>query len=150
MAPRDIKPEYRRPLRATPGHGVVGVDMNKVIERCAKSILERAEAGEKRMREQDAQWKYETRESFTFIVEAFTKRIRAKVIAGYKATSVTEIGAGQVWAKAPTLKALEAEVRFTLAQQFMEQKMCRDYEECRRRASLCELYFDRSIAKGSK
>jgi len=147
------KPEFRAPLRATPGYGVIGIDRAAVIARCARSIHERAEAGEKRMREQDARWKYEERESFVFVVEAITKKIRAKILSGYKATSVTEVGGpgcGQVWATARLFKSLDPAVRYTLAQQFLAHKLCRDYDECRRRAALCELYFDRSFALGSR
>jgi hypothetical protein len=141
--------EFRAPLRATPGYCVVGVDMGQVIRRCAKSIHDRAEEGERRLREQEGRWKYAERESLTFLVEKMA-RGRGHV---YRATSVTEVGGeghGQVWAEARTIAGLEPELRYVLGRHYHVRRLCRDYDEARERANRVEFYLDRSFALGSK
>lgn len=132
-------------LTATPGTQVTGFDQAAIIRSCAKRIYETAEKNTERMREQDAQWKYETRESLTFLVEA--------VKGGFKATSVTEPGGnghGQVWAQARRISSLETELRYALGQHYAARKLTRDYDEGRERASKVEIHLDRSFALGSK
>lgn len=130
---------------ATPGTAVTGFDQAAVIRSCAKRIYETAERNTERMRIQDAQWKYEERESITFLVEA--------IKGGYKATSVTEPGGnghGQVWATARRIPSLETELRYALGRHYADRKLVRDYDEARLRASKVEMYFDTSHALGSK
>ena len=140
-------PEFKAaPLRATPGHGVIGVDLSRVISRCAESMLKKAEAGEQRLREQDGKWKYEARESIAFLVER-------RAPGRYRATSVSDVGGeghGQVWAEAHRIESLETELRFVLGRHYAQRRLCRDYDEARERANRVEIYLDRSFALGSK
>ena len=137
------------PLRATPGYGVIGIDQGQLLRRVAKTMLEKAEAGEKRMREQDARWKYAEAESLTFLVE---KKQRGRGHC-YRATSVTEVGGpghGQVWAEAHAIDSLECELRYALGRHYADRKLCRSYDEARDRANRVAIHLDRSFAHGSK
>lgn len=135
----------RARFTATPGTAVTGFDRAAVIRRTAKHIHDTAVANDARMREQAALWKYENRESITFLVE--------RVRGGFKATSVTEPGGnghGQVWACARTIPSLEPELRYALGRHYAARKLVTDYDEARLRASKVELVYDTSFALGSK
>jgi hypothetical protein len=139
-------------LRATPGHAVTGIDQAAVIRRTAQSIWDRAEAGRKRLQEQDALWKYETRESFTAIVRRVGEN-KASVRPRYRAETVTEVGGnghGMVWAEAWSIDDLDSELRFALAQHFIAHGLNRDFDEARERAALCTIHLELSHALGSK
>lgn len=140
------------PLRATPGHAVTGIDQARVIRNVADSIWQRALEGEKRLKEQDAIWKYEERESHTALVRRVGEN-KASVRPRYRATTVTEVGGpghGVVWAEAWTLEDLETELRLALARHMWAKRLTRSYDEARERSALCTIHLELSHALGSK
>lgn len=142
---RNIKPEFRAPLRPTPGYGVIGFDRARVIAACAKSINDRAEAGEKRMREQRARWRYEERECLVMVVKRKGKRWTAE-----SATDVAGEGTGIVVANVAREASLETEARYQLAQHYYDRKLVESYDQARERAAKVTLLFEKSVAHGSK
>jgi len=141
----------RGKLSATPGTAVTGYDKGAVIRSVARQMLDKAEAGRKKLEEEGRKWKYEERESLVVIASRHEGDPRVRGRAYYTLTSATPItGDIHATARAFTIPDAECDLLFHLAQIYAEQGLVKDFDEARERASKVQLFVETSMALGSK
>lgn len=138
------------PIKATAGTAVTGVDNAAIIRSCAKQIYEQAERGAQRLREQDARWKYEERETYVCLAKRISPA-KASARPYYEVKMVSNVPGLEepAWGRGWTIAGAEIDLRFRLARMYVDGRIVRDFDEARERASKVTLLTERSTVLGT-
>lgn len=125
----------------------VGVNTSEVIKRIATKMVERQERAELKLREENAKWKYETRESFVCVAKK-VQGFKESELPLYVASTVTEVGdAGIITTRPEQMQFLESQMRLDLARAFARHGMVKTWDEARERSAKATIIFADTIVK---